>query len=100
TTGTTANAGSMKVSRNQAFSGLVTLTTLADTLDPAHPLALGTLGPGPDPVTHDPITYTPNGVNPSLGGGSSVSLTDVTTAAATTGSYALWIPRQPPAPHL
>jgi len=100
TTGTTANAGSMKVSRNQAFSGLVTLTTLADTLDAANPMVLGTLVPGPDPVTHDPITYTPNGVNPSLGGGSSVSLTDVTTAAATPGIYALWIQGQAGAPYL
>ena len=92
---TTANAGSLKVSRNQAFSGLVTLATVADTLDPANPMLLGTL------TGADPITYTPNGVNPTLGGGTSVSLTNVTTtAAAVPGVYALWIRGQAGAPYL
>ena len=100
TTGTLVNAGSLKVSRNQAFSGLVTLTTLADTLDAANPMVLGTLVPGPDPVTHDPITYNPNGVNPSMGGGTSVALENVTTAGATPGIYALWIRGQAGAPYL
>jgi hypothetical protein len=94
TTGTTALAGSMKVSRNQAFSGLVTLSTLADTLDPANPMVLGTL------VGADPITYDPNGVNPSLGGGSNVDLRNVTTAGATPGIYALWLRGQAGAPYL
>jgi len=98
--GPTALAGSMKVSRNQAFSGLVTLETLADTLDPANPMVLGTLVPGPDPVTHDPITYTPNGVNPSLGGGTTVNMTNVTTSGATPGIYALWVQGQAGAPYL
>src|SRR4029078_2949766 len=31
TSGLTSNVGSLKVSRNQAFSGLVTLSTVADT---------------------------------------------------------------------
>jgi hypothetical protein len=92
---TTANAGSLKVSRNQAFSGLVTLATLADTLDPANPMLLGTL------TGADPITYDPNGVNPSLGAGTSVALENVTTtAAATPGIYALWIRGQAGAPYL
>ena len=99
-TGTTALAGSMKVSRNQAFSGLVTLQTMADTLDPANPMLLGTLVPGSDPVTLDPITYDPNGVNPSLGGGSTVDLRNVTTASATPGIYALWLRGQAGAPYL
>ncbi|HEX2756174.1 MAG TPA: pilus assembly protein TadG-related protein [Candidatus Limnocylindrales bacterium] len=94
TTGTTANAGSLKVSRNQAFSGLVTLSTLADTLDAANPMVLGTL------VGAAPITYDPNGVNPSLGGGTSVTLEDMTTAGATPGIYALWIRGQAGAPYL
>lgn len=94
TTGTTASVGSLKVSRNQAFSGLVTLSTLADTLDAANPMLLGTL------VGADPFTYTPNGVNPSLGNGTSVAITDATTAAATPGIYALWIKGQAGAPYL
>jgi len=98
--GPTALAGAMKVSRNQAFSGLVTLQTLADTLDLTNPMVLGTLVPGPDPVTHDPITYTPNGVNPSLGGGTTVNMTNVTTLGATPGIYALWVQGQAGAPYL
>ena len=94
TTGTTASVGSLKVSRNQAFSGLVTLSTLADTVDPANPMVLGTL------TGADPFTYTPNGVNPTLGNGTSVSITDATTAGATPGIYALWIRGQAGAPYL
>ena len=96
TSGTTALAGSLKVSRNQAFSGLVTLATLADTLDPANPMLLGTLGT----IGTDPISYDPNGVNPSLGGGTSVALENVTTSGATPGVYALWIRGQAGAPYL
>jgi hypothetical protein len=94
TTGTTPVVGSLKVSRNQAFSGLVTLATLADTLDPANPMVLGTL------VGADPFTYTPNGVNPGLGNGTSVAISDATTAGATPGIYALWIRGQAGAPYL
>jgi hypothetical protein len=100
TTGTLVNAGSLKVSRNQAFSGLVTLSTIADTVDVDNPMVLGTLVPGPDPVTHDPITYDPNGVNPSMGGGTSVTLGNVTTSGATPGIYLLWIKGQAGAPYL
>ena len=95
TTGTVATAGSLKVSRNQAFSGLVTLATLADTLDAANPMVLGTLSGGATP-----ISYNPNGVNPSLGGGTSVTLENVTTTGATDGIYALWIRGQAGAPYL
>ena len=94
TTGTTANVGSLKVSRNQAFSGLVTLTTLADTADPNNPMVLGTL------VGADPFTYTPNGVNPGLGNGTAVAITDATTSGAAPGVYALWIRGQAGAPYL
>ncbi|HET7031285.1 MAG TPA: pilus assembly protein TadG-related protein [Candidatus Limnocylindrales bacterium] len=94
TDGPTATVGSLKVSRNQAFSGLVTLTTLPDTLDPGNPMVLGTL------TGTDPFTYTPNGVNPSLGNGTSVAITDATTAGATPGIYALWIRGQAGAPYL
>ena len=95
TSGTVAIAGSLKVSRNQAFSGLVTLATLADTLDATNPMVVGTLSGG-----SNPITYNPNGVNPSLGNGSSVTLENVTTSGATPGIYALWIRGQAGAPYL
>jgi hypothetical protein len=94
TSGTTATVGSLKVSRNQAFSGLVTLATLADTLDPANPMVLGTL------TGADPFTYTPNGVNPGLGNGTAVDITNATTSGATPGVYALWIRGQAGAPYL
>ena len=92
--GVTASAGSFKVSRNQAFSGQVTLATIADTLDPANPMVLGTL------VGADPITYNPNPVTPSLGGGQNVAMQNLTTAGATPGIYALFVRGQAGAPYL
>jgi hypothetical protein len=94
TTGVTAAAGSMKVSRNQAFSGTVTLSTLADTLDLTNPLTTGTITGAP------PITYTPNPVTPPLGSGQTVNLTNVTTAGAVPGIYTLWVQGQAGSPYL
>jgi hypothetical protein len=94
-TGTLANAGSIKVSRNQAFSGQVALSTLADTLDAANPMVLGTLTGGATP-----ITYTPNPVTPSLGSGQTVNLTNMTTSGAAAGIYTLWIQGQAGSPYL
>lgn len=93
--GTTANAGSLKVSRNQAFSGTVTLSTLADLLDPQNPLTTGALTGG-----SGAITYTPNPVSPSLGSGENVALTDITTAGATDGIYTIWAQGQAGSPYL
>ena len=94
TSGTTASAGSMKVSRNQAFSGVVDLSTLADTLDPANPMLLGTL------TGADPITYAPDPVTPTLGSGQTVTLSNMTTSGATPGIYTLWIQGQAGSPYL
>ncbi len=95
-TGTTALAGSFKVSRNQAFSGSVTLATEADTLDPVNPMVLVP----PAMVGLDPITYNPNPVSPSLGQGASVEMRNVTTESAQPGIYALWIRGQAGSPYL
>lgn len=95
TTGTTANAGSFRVSRNQAFSGVVTLSTVVDANDPTNPLVLGTLL---NPT--GPITYNPNPVTPSLGSGTSVAMQNLQTAAAAEGIYALWIMGQAGSPYL
>jgi hypothetical protein len=95
TSGTVAAAGSIKVSRNQAFSGTVALSTLADALDPANPMLLGTLSGGANP-----ITYTPNPVTPSLGSGQTVNLQNMTTSGAATGIYTLWIQAQAGSPYL
>jgi hypothetical protein len=95
TTGTVAAAGSIKVSRNQAFSGTVDLSTLADTLDANNPMVVGTLAGGSNPVT-----YNPNPVTPSLGSGQTVSLENITTTGATTGIYTLWIQGQAGSPYL
>jgi Putative Flp pilus-assembly TadE/G-like len=94
TTGTVVNAGSIKVARNQSFTGVVDLSTLADTLDPQNPMVLGTL------VGADPITYSPDPVTPSLGSGQTVNLSNVTTLGATPGVYTLWIQGQAGSPYL
>ncbi|HXG39911.1 MAG TPA: pilus assembly protein TadG-related protein [Candidatus Limnocylindrales bacterium] len=93
--GTVANAGSFKVSRNQSFSGTVTLSTVADAGDPANPMVTGTLQGG-----STPITYTPNPVTPSLGSGETVSMTNVTTSGAPVGIYTLWIKGEAGSPYL
>lgn len=94
TTGTVADAGTFRVTRNQAFSGQVTLSTVADTNDPNNPMVLGTL------VGSDPIDYDPNPVTPSLGSGTRVDMTDLETADAAPGIYALWIRGQAGSPYL
>lgn len=94
TTGTVANAGSIKVARNQSFTGVVDLSTLADTLDPQHPMVLGTL------VGADPITYSPDPVTPSLGSGQTVNLSNITTLGAAPGVYTIWIQGQAGSPYL
>lgn len=93
--GTTANAGSLKVSRNQAFSGVVTLSTLADTLDLQNPLTSGAMTGGASA-----ITYNPNPVTPSLGSGVNVSLTNITTSGAIAGIYTIWAQGQAGSPYL
>ena len=93
--GTTANAGSLKVSRNQAFSGVVTLSTLTDTLDLQNPLTSGAMTGGASA-----ITYNPNPVTPSLGSGVNVSLTNITTSGAIAGIYTIWAQGQAGSPYL
>ncbi|MCI0344251.1 MAG: pilus assembly protein TadG-related protein [Chloroflexi bacterium] len=93
TSGTMASAGSLKVSRNQAFSGNVTLTMLGDGADPANPAVLGTL-------TSPYATFDPQPVWPSLGGGTAVDIENMTTSGATPGIYALWIQGDASAPFL
>jgi uncharacterized repeat protein (TIGR01451 family) len=95
TTGTVATGSTIKVSRNQAFSGQVSLSTLPDSLDPANPMVVGTLVGGASP-----ITYNPNPVTPSLGSGQTVSLKNITTAGASPGIYTLWIQAQAGSPYL
>ena len=95
TSGPMVSPGSIKVSRNQAFSGQVSLSTLADTLDPANPMVLGTLSGG-----SSPITYNPNPVTPSLGSGQTVTLQNMSTSGAAPGIYALWIQAQAGSPYL
>jgi hypothetical protein len=91
--GVTANAGSLKASRNQAFSGTVTLTMLSDPADLANPAVLGTL-------TSPYAAFDPNPVTPSLGGGQTVDIEDMTTSGATPGIYAMWIQGEAGAPYL
>jgi hypothetical protein len=95
TDGPTASVGSIRVGRNQAFSGTVALSTVADDGDPDNPLVLGTMLGAPDP-----LTFTPNPVTPTLGSGASVSITDAAMSGATPGIYALWLKGQAGSPYL
>ena len=94
TSGNTSSAGSFRVSRNQAFSGQVTLSTVADANDPANPLVTGAINSSP------PVTYNPNPVTPTMGSGASVAMKDVSTSGATTGIYAAWLKGQAGSPYL
>ena len=88
------NTGSIKVARNQSFTGVVDLSTLADTVDLQNPMVTGAL------VGANPITYSPDPVTPSLGSGQTVTLSNMTTLNATPGIYALWIQGQAGSPYL
>ncbi|MEK6720547.1 MAG: pilus assembly protein TadG-related protein [Chloroflexota bacterium] len=95
TSGLTASAGSFKVSRNQAFTGAVDLSTLSDALDAQNPMNTGSLLGGASP-----FTYSPNPVTPSIGSGTSVSMQNATTSGAPTGIYTLWVQGQAGSPYL
>ena len=91
----TANGGNLKVARNQAFSGTVTLSTLGDPLDSQNPLTNGTMTGGAAA-----ITYNPNPVTPTLGSGQTVALQNITTVGATPGIYTIWVQGQAGSPYL
>jgi hypothetical protein len=93
--GETDDAGSFRVSRNQSFSGTVTLSTLPDPGDPDNPLVTGTML---DPS--DPIDYDPNATTPSLGAGTPVDMDDIEMSGAPVGIYTLWIKGQAGSPYL
>jgi hypothetical protein len=93
-TGTTSVNKAFKVSRNQSFTGWVTLSTLPDALDPANPMALGTLTSTPV------VSYAPNPVTPSMGQGTAVDMNAITTSGAAPGVYALWVHGQAGLPYL
>ena len=95
TTGTTASVSSFRVSRNQAFSGTVALTTVGDAGDAANPMTNGTLLGGTTP-----FTYSPNPVTPSQGGGALVTMSNAITAAATPGIYTEWLRGEAGSPYL
>jgi hypothetical protein len=95
TSGTVVSAGSFKIGRNQSFTGTVTMTTVADGGDPANPMVTGKLLGGPAP-----ITYTPNPVTPSLGSGTTVTMTNVSTSGAPTGVFTLWERGEAGSPYL
>jgi hypothetical protein len=88
------NPGSIKVGKNQSFTGVVDLSTLADTVDLQNPMVTGAL------LGADPITYSPDPVTPSLGSGQTVTLSNMSTLNAQPGIYALWIQGQAGSPYL
>ena len=104
-TGTTANAGAFKTNRNNAFSGTVVLSTIADThaTDAAVVAACPVANPF-NPVIAlgpDPVTYNPNAVTPSTGSGTTVTMQNVTTpAGAVDGIHSLWLRGEAGSPYL
>lgn len=93
-TGTVARAGSLRVSRNNDFTGTVTLSTVVDGNDPTNPLLLGTLVDG-----GSPFDYTPTTLTPSAGAGTTVLMENVVTNGAEKGIYSLWLRGQAGAPY-
>ncbi len=89
--GTVATAGSFKVSRNQAFSGTVTMSAVPDANDAANPLTTGAL---------TGTSFSPNPVTPSLGSGQTVQILNMTTTGATPGIYTIWAEGQAGSPYL
>jgi hypothetical protein len=93
-TGTLASAGTGSIQCNNAFSGQVTFSTLADTYDPTNIMNTGTLLGGTNPITYasNPTTPTTSGV--------SFSLSNISTSSAPTGVYPVWVQSQAGSPYL
>lgn len=72
-----------RVSRNTAFTGSVSLSTLTDPNDPLNPMNnVGQMGP---------ITYTPSTFTPALGGGTNVTVSATMGALPVPpGVYTVW----------
>ena len=66
----------------------------ATSATPQNPITAGTLTSSP------PFTYSPTPVTPSMGQGTSVTMTNATTAGATPGIYAAWVRGEAGSPYL
>ena len=94
TTETLGSAGTFKVSANSAFAGVVDLDVLPDAGNPNDPILNGQ-------VTSVPaITFTPNPVSPSVGVGTTVTMSNIATSGATPGIYTLWLRGHTSSPYL
>jgi hypothetical protein len=94
TTGSLAVAGTYAVSKNNAFSGTVTMTVEPDLGNPNDPITTGKI------ISIPAITHDPNPVTPSLGGGTTVTMRNLSTLLAAPGIYALWLHGNSAAPYL
>jgi hypothetical protein len=74
----TGTSKSFSATKNDVFTGSVTLETLPDTNDANNPLLDGTIAASP------PISYSPNPVSPSGGNGTTVTIGALTTAPTIT----------------
>ena len=103
TTGSPTNGPTFRVSRNAAFTSLVTLALAGDAA------AVATGHPEydilPDPATTTPTTghmgkatFSPNGFLPTTGG-TNVAMQSITTNAVPPGIYALWLEGDAGAPY-
>jgi hypothetical protein len=87
-------AGTYAVSKNNSFSGTVDMSTEPDTGNPADLITTGAITSSP-PITHDPTPVTP-----SMGGGTTVTMRNLTTSGATPGIYPLWLHGHSASPYL
>lgn len=94
TTETIVNVGSFTVSRNTEFSGTVDVSVEPDSGNPDDLVTTGAITSVPT------ITLSPNPVTPSLGGGSTVTMQNLTTSGATEGIYTLWMRGHSAVPYL
>jgi Putative Flp pilus-assembly TadE/G-like len=87
TTQTRDNAVTMTVTKNTAFTGVVTTTAFADWGDATNPLTKGTLAP---------LTFSPNPATPDT----TITWTTFRTTAAAPGIYTIWIKGHSSSPYL
>lgn len=81
------NAVTMTLTKNNAFTGVVTTSAFADWGDPTNPLATGKLAP----ITFSPLPATPN---------TSITWTTFTTSGAPVGISTTWIQGHSSSPYL
>jgi len=103
-TTTSVDGPSFEVSKNAAFSSLVTFSLVGDTdaVATGHPeydILPSTPTTPPAVGQMDEPTFSPNGFVPAGGGGSDVDMLDMSTNAIPPGIYTVWLEGEAGAPY-